>query len=114
MYVISPEPAGTYLAGPEGRKHIPAYGCPVFSLSEPYYSETMLPKGYKTLVDWFQEVAVDLDYANPKFERIDVGDKSDDEEEFAWNTGDGALDGVKGAGETGFVEAEEEGETTSQ
>jgi hypothetical protein len=113
VYIISPEPAGTSLAGPEGTKHIAAYGCPVFSLSEPYYSETMLPKGYKTLVDWFQEVAADPDYANPKFERIDVGDESDDEEGFAWSIEDEALDGVKAA-ETGFIEPEEETETMVQ
>lgn len=39
----------------------------------------MLPKGYRTVVDWFQEVASDPDYANPKFERIDVGEESDDD-----------------------------------
>lgn len=39
----------------------------------------MLPKGYKTVVDWFQEVAADPDYANPKFVRFDSGD-SDEEE----------------------------------
>jgi len=107
-YVVSPEPAGSFIAGPQGGKHIPAYGCPVFSLSEPYYSEAMLPKGYRILVDWFQEVAADSNYANPTFERIDVGDESDEDHEFAWNTGDGTWDGVKGAGETGFVEPEEE------
>ncbi|TVY76155.1 hypothetical protein LSUE1_G007513, partial [Lachnellula suecica] len=105
-YFISPEPAGTFLAGPEGAKYIPATGCPVFSLSEPYYSETMLPKGYKVVVDWFQEVAADPDYANPKFERIDVGGESDNEEP-TWGDGAGngqALEaGVDEAGETGLV-----------
>jgi len=80
VYVVSREPCGTFLAGSEGRKAIDAYGCPVFSLGEPYYSETMLPKGYKTVVDWFQNVASDLHYANPVLTRYDVGDSDGDEE----------------------------------
>ena len=79
----------------------------------------MLPKGYKTVVDWFQEVVADPDYANPKFERVDIGGESD--EEPTWDVNDGvAFDGadmktpkqleggVKGAVETGFVEPEED------
>ncbi|RDL35900.1 Uncharacterized protein BP5553_06512 [Venustampulla echinocandica] len=80
VYIISDEPDDTFLAGPKGRKRIPAYGCPVFSLGEPYYSETMLPKGYKTVLNWFQEVADDLEYLNPSFERIDIGGEESDEE----------------------------------
>jgi hypothetical protein len=34
----------------------------------------MLPKGYKTIIDWFQEVATDPDYANPEFQRYDDDD----------------------------------------
>ena len=70
-YITSEEPCGSFLAGPEGHRRIEAYGCPAFSLGEPYYTETMLPKGYKTIVDWFQEVAGDFDYANPEFRRYD-------------------------------------------
>jgi hypothetical protein len=80
--VTSQEPCGTFIAGPEGRKHIEAHGCPVFSLGEPYYSETMLPKGYKTVVDWFTDVASDPEYANPVFVRHD-DDDSDAETEAA-------------------------------
>jgi hypothetical protein len=77
--LISPEPRGTFLAGPDGNRRVQAHGCPAFSLGEPYYSETMLPKGYKTVIDWFQEVAADPDYANPHFVRFD-DDDSDVEE----------------------------------
>jgi hypothetical protein len=45
-------------------------------LGEPYYSEAMLPTGYKIIIDWFQEVAADPDYANPLLVRHD-----DDEED---------------------------------
>jgi hypothetical protein len=48
-----------------------AYGCPVFSLGESYFTESMLPKGYKTVIDWFQEVAAGTNYANPEFRRYD-------------------------------------------
>ena len=67
------------MAGPEGTKLIPAHSCPVFSLGEPYYTEMMLPKGYRTVIDWFQEVAQNPSYANPGFLRFD--DESDREEE---------------------------------
>jgi len=79
VYILSSEPAGTFLADHKGRKYVPAYGCPVFSLGEPYYAESMLPKGYKTIIDWFQEVGLNPEYTNPAFERFDVGE--DDEEE---------------------------------
>ncbi|KUJ13645.1 uncharacterized protein LY89DRAFT_144664 [Mollisia scopiformis] len=89
-YLVSNEPGGVFLADYNGRKRIPAYGCPVFSLGEPYYAETLLPKGYKTVVDWFQEVASDRDYANPKFDRYDFGGSDNEEEagedDAAWNT----------------------------
>jgi hypothetical protein len=40
----------------------------------------MLPKGYKTIIDWFQEVGLDPEYANPTFQRYDDDDKDEDEE----------------------------------
>jgi hypothetical protein len=49
-------------------------------LGEPYYTEAMLPKGYMAIIDWFQEVAADDDYANPKFHRYD-NDETDTEME---------------------------------
>lgn len=63
---------GQFICGPEGvpgegTSRTPAHGCPCFSLNEPHLSELMLPKGYKTIIDWFNEVADDLDYINPKF-----------------------------------------------
>jgi hypothetical protein len=48
-------------------------------LGEPYYAESVLPKGYKTIIDWFQEVGLDPNYANPKLQRFDV-EEGDDEE----------------------------------
>lgn len=48
-------------------------------MGEPYYTEAMLPKGYQTIIDWFQEVAADTEYANPEFHRYD--DESDTEME---------------------------------
>jgi len=80
VYILSPESAGTFLADHKGRKYVPAYGCPVFSLGEPYYAESMLPKGYKTIIDWFQEVGLNPEYTNPAFERFDF-DEDDEEEE---------------------------------
>ena len=38
----------------------------------------MLPKGYKTILDWFQEVAADPDYNNPEYTR-QGNDESEDE-----------------------------------
>lgn len=70
-YITSEEPCGSFLAGPDGHRRIEAYGCPAFSLGEPYYTETMLANGYKTVIDWFQEVAADTYYANPEFQRYD-------------------------------------------
>lgn len=75
----------------------------------------MLPKGYKTVLNWFQEVAADPNYANPKFERIDVGGESDDEPSV--NDDGDALEGAdmeeledaNGNVQSGFVEAEEVG-----
>jgi hypothetical protein len=78
VYIISNEPEGTFLADHKGKKFIPAYGCPAFSLGEPYYAESMLPKGYKTIIDWFQEVGLAPEYANPAFQRFD--DDEDEEE----------------------------------
>lgn len=48
-------------------------------MGEPHYTEAMLPRGYKTVIDWFQEVAADSDYyANPELVRLD--DDDDDSE----------------------------------
>jgi hypothetical protein len=78
VFLVSEEPCGYFLAGPEGGRHIGAYGCPAFSLGESYYAETILPKGYKTVIDWFQEVAAHPHYANPNFVRFN--DDSEEEE----------------------------------
>jgi hypothetical protein len=80
-YITSPEPASVFLSPPDGTKRIPAYGSPVFSLSEPYYSECMLPKGYKTIIDWFEEVAADPEYENPLFQRYDDEDEEEEEQQ---------------------------------
>ncbi len=76
-YIISTKPASTPLAPSEGNSYTnpdddtittsDCYGCPVYSLGEPYYSELMLPKGYKVVLDWFQEVSASgEDYKNPE------------------------------------------------
>ncbi|KAF7935042.1 uncharacterized protein EAE98_003087 [Botrytis deweyae] len=79
VYLNSPEPAGTYLASPDGTRRIIAFGSPVFSLSEPYYTECLLPKGYRTVVDFFHEVAEwdsqGGEYVNPTFVRMDDGEE---------------------------------------
>ncbi|KAM3080836.1 hypothetical protein ACMFMG_004791 [Clarireedia jacksonii] len=80
VYTLSSEPEGTFLVGPEGNKRSLGHGSPVFSLGEPFYTECMLPKGYKTVLQWFQEVAEVDDttqsgngggYRNPVFLRQD-------------------------------------------
>ena len=37
----------------------------------------MLPRGYRTIIDWFQEVGLDPDYANPALESFDESDDED-------------------------------------
>lgn len=63
---------GQFICGPKGTKRIAAHGCPCFSLNEPYYSELMLPKGYKTIIDWFNEVAADPKYMNPEYKTVTI------------------------------------------
>ncbi|CAG8957276.1 hypothetical protein HYFRA_00010699 [Hymenoscyphus fraxineus] len=77
-YFVSDEPCGQFLAGPQGTKRIPAHGCPCFSLNEPYYSELMLPKGYKTVINWFNEVSADAEYMNPEFKTVTIGGEGED------------------------------------
>ena len=48
----------------------------------------MLPRGYKTIIAWFEEVAQDPKYANPEFVRFDDG-VADEE---TWEGYDGAVD----------------------
>lgn len=84
VYATSHEPAGTYLAGPEGSRYFTAFGSPIFSLSEPFYTECLLPKGYHTVINFFKEVA-DWDsqggeYVNPTFVRIDDDEDADEED----------------------------------
>jgi hypothetical protein len=38
----------------------------------------MLPKGYKTVLDWFQEVAAEPEFRNPEYTRHD-DEESEDE-----------------------------------
>lgn len=73
---MSPHPTNTPIANFSGNVRAnpddgttitsDSYGCPAHSLGERYYSEVMLPKGYKTILDWFQEVATaGKGYENP-------------------------------------------------
>ena len=39
-----------------------------------------MPIGYKTIIDWFQEVAADPQYANPELVRFD--DEESEEEDW--------------------------------
>lgn len=93
-YTVSEEPAGIPLAGPEGRKYIQGYGCPVYGLGEPYYSELMLVRGYKDVLEWFQKVHWDAEYEN---DEIIIFDDGDDEGEVGAGTG-----GAKGGEPSGW------------
>ncbi|CZT04850.1 uncharacterized protein RAG0_11155 [Rhynchosporium agropyri] len=88
-YVQSEEPLGTFLAGPEGAKKVHAYGAQVFSSGEPYYSECMLPKAGKPVVDWFREVAADPGYENPELGRLDFGGEDDEAGPQTWDAEEG-------------------------
>ncbi|KAI9050259.1 hypothetical protein LZ554_005427 [Drepanopeziza brunnea f. sp. 'monogermtubi'] len=96
IYVQSQDPAGTWICGEKGDKkfHVDAYGAPVFSSGEPYYSETMLIKARTQVVDWFKVVAGDEAYGNPVFTRIGGGGEEEEEEEPidapAWEKGEWA------------------------
>ncbi|EHK97557.1 hypothetical protein M7I_6710 [Glarea lozoyensis 74030] len=96
-YATSDKLCGLFLAGPKGKKHLPGHGCPVFSLGEPHFSEMMLPKGYKVIIDWFQEVAGDPDYANPEMRNetrdmngniVDSDDEDEPEDRKGWKAED--------------------------
>jgi hypothetical protein len=107
-YIISTKPASTPLAPSDGNAYTnpddnnttvsDCYGCPVYSLGEPYYSELMLPKGYEIVLDWFQEVvAGGEDYENPEvvIEQV-VQREEQTEEEIKWEENDNVE--VKGEG----------------
>ncbi|SZF04343.1 unnamed protein product [Blumeria hordei] len=64
-YILSEEPCNSFLADAGGSKHTQPLGCPTFSLGESYYAEAMLPNGYETIINWFNEVAQSPNYANP-------------------------------------------------
>ena len=91
--MISPGPAGAFIAGPEGRKRTPAYGCPLFSLGEPYYVESMLAKGHKVILDWLED-ASHPGYKNPTYQLFTLGGSDDEDEgegeddETPWNSQD--------------------------
>ncbi|RKF54922.1 putative mitochondrial 40S ribosomal protein MRP2 [Golovinomyces cichoracearum] len=70
-YIVSPEPCGYFIAGPQGSEESNATGCPTFSLGEPFYPEKLLAVGYKLIIDWFEEVASDPHYMNPEIFRIE-------------------------------------------
>lgn len=118
-YVQSVDPVGTYMADEKGDKRVHAYGCPVFSSGEPYYSETMMSKAHPTIVDWFREVAADSGYENPRFARMDFGGEEDDDEPGpqTWDGESGVTEIVEGEGdgERGTVgEKVDEGEKPEQ
>ncbi|RDW76955.1 hypothetical protein BP6252_05008 [Coleophoma cylindrospora] len=89
VYIVSDKPCGMFLAGPEGHRMVAGYGAPVFSLGVPYYTELLLPKGYRAVIDWIQEVADTPGYENPVFQGMD-----DDHEDISesYTAGDGGVD----------------------
>lgn len=84
-YVQSEEPVGTYICDHKGSRRVHGYGCPAFSSGEPYYSETMIPKAYRAVVDWFKEVAADEKYENPNLVRFDFGGEDDEPGPQTWD-----------------------------
>ncbi|KAH7333056.1 Arb2 domain-containing protein [Rhexocercosporidium sp. MPI-PUGE-AT-0058] len=107
-YVQSEEPVGTFLCDHKGSKRLHAYGCPVFSSGEPYYSETMMPKAYKVVVDWFKEVAADPEYENPELVRLDFGADDDEVGPQTWDEGASGVREIKDG--EGDAEADKQGE----
>ena len=65
-YLISPEPLDMPLAPPSGNPSasIPALGCPCFSSSEPFYTETILIAALKPAAAYLQTVALTPGYEN--------------------------------------------------
>lgn len=63
-YVLSDAPAGIPVRGHQDTKRTPGFGATCYSLGEPYTNEVILPKGYKTVVDWLKEVSDDGQYEN--------------------------------------------------
>lgn len=67
-YIVSTEPANIALAGVAGSRTVQAFGCPTYSIGEPYYPELMLVKGLQVILDQFEIVHSDLskygDYEN--------------------------------------------------
>ncbi|KAL5330515.1 hypothetical protein ACEPPN_000032 [Leptodophora sp. 'Broadleaf-Isolate-01'] len=106
-YVQSEEPVGTFLCDHKGSKRVHAYGCPVFSSGEPYYSETMMPKAHRVVVDWFKEVAADPEYENPQLVRFDFGGEEDEVGPQTWDEG---ASGVREVEEVEGGEGESEGD----
>jgi hypothetical protein len=74
---MSDEPCGTVLQGAEGTRNAPGHGAPAFSLEEPYYSETMLPRGFHAVVDWIVDVTKNPDYQNPIYTVFKGGSQDD-------------------------------------
>ncbi|KAI1809898.1 Arb2 domain-containing protein [Poronia punctata] len=71
-YVISTEPLGLVLSGPDGNHQTTAFtdhGCPVFSAGEYRYIETLFVACYPEVLRWLEEVALaPAPYKNPDFE----------------------------------------------
>lgn len=81
-YVVSDRDRDVAIAGPEGIGYHQAFGCPTYSLGEPHYTELLLTKGYRIIIDWFQEVS-----ANPEYENEEV--------EISESDGSETLDGAE-------------------
>ncbi|KAG8407401.1 hypothetical protein J3459_010680 [Metarhizium acridum] len=65
-YIVSAEPLDAPLAPPSGNKEeqIPAFGCPCYSSSEPFYAEMVLIRALKPALQYLENVALAPGYEN--------------------------------------------------
>ncbi|KHO01379.1 uncharacterized protein MAM_00380 [Metarhizium album ARSEF 1941] len=65
-YIVSTQPLDTPLAPPSGNEdeQIPAFGCPCYSSSEPFYIEMVLIRALKPALGYLESVALTPGYEN--------------------------------------------------
>ncbi|KAI0012059.1 hypothetical protein F4779DRAFT_635131 [Xylariaceae sp. FL0662B] len=89
-YILSHEPAGLILSGPDGNPRTGSFtqmGCPVASSGEAAHTETTLIAATAVVLAWLQEVALaGADYENPVLEIVyaDPPPDYDDAGEPGW------------------------------
>lgn len=108
---------GTFLADEKGERHGPVYGAPVYSSGEEYYSECMMSKVGKTIVDWCWEVegveSAGGAWENPRLERFDFGGEEESaegkwERDDRWGSGGSGVREIMEAGEVEQIKGAEE------